>query len=263
VRLHGAGFQQGLTVTFGGMPATVTGVLGSQVTVMTPDHLPGRVDVSVTNPGFEPSTLHAGFTFIPFEITEVRPDAGFPRLRFWVSGNGFMPGARVKIGGVDATDGSSSPTSISAVAPERPLGPADVVVTNPGGRTVTLSGGFIYHASPVITVTPTEVTPGGQLNVSWVVALTSGFDWVGLYRLGADNVNYLSYQYLSGLSGTTTFTAPMEPGRYEFRYLPLDRYEDCARTGVVTVTASSAPMNRAASGSSLRTDKPSMHERAR
>ena len=246
VRLHGAGFQQGLTVTFGGAPATVTGVFGSQVTVMTPDHLPGNVDVIVTNPGHQTSTLPAGFTFIPFEITEVYPDAGFPRLQFWVNGTGFMPGARVKIGGVDATAGTVTSTTLGGVAPEHSLGPADVVVTNPGGRSVTRSGGFTYHPSPVIAVTPTVVPTGGQLNVSWVVSLTSGFDWVGLYRLGADNREYLSYRYLGGLTGTTTFTAPTEPGQYEFRYLPLDRYEDYARTGIVTVTASSAPINGAA-----------------
>ena len=255
VRLYGAGFQQGLTVTFGGAPATVTGVFGSQATVMTPDHLPGNVDVMVTNPGLQTSTLPAGFTFIPFEITDIYPDAGFPGLHFWVNGTGFMPGARVKVGGVDATAGSLTSTTLGGVAPEHPLGQADVVVTNPGGRTVTWSEGFTYHPSPVITVTPTVVLPGGQLNVSWVVSLQSGFDWVGLYRLGADNREYLSYRYIGGLTGTTTFTAPTEAGQYEFRYLPLDRYEDYARTAIVTVTASSAPINGAA-GSSSRADKP-------
>jgi len=256
VRLSGSGFQQGLTVTFGGVPATVTGVLGSQVTVMTPDHLPGKVDVIVTNPGLATSTLPAGFTFIAFEITEISPEAGFPRLRFWVNGTGFMPGARVTIGGVDATDSQVTSTTIVGLAPGHPLGPADVAVTNPGGRRVTLTGGFTYYPDPVISVTPTVVLPGGQLNVSWAVPLTSGFDWVGLYRLGADNTDYLAYRYLSGLTGTTTFIAPTEPGQYEFRYLPLDRYDDCARTGIVTVMALSAPSNRAASGSSTRVDKP-------
>jgi len=66
------------------------------------------------------------------------------------------------------------------------------VVTNAGGRSVTWSGGFTYHPNPVITVTPTVVLPGGQLSVSWVVSLTSGLDWVGLYRLGADKVDYLA-----------------------------------------------------------------------
>lgn len=256
VRLYGSGFHQGLAVTFGGVPATVTGVFGSQATVLTPDHLPGKVDVAVTNPGLETATLPAGFTFIPFEITEITPNAGFPGLRFWVNGTGFMPGARVKIGGVDATAGQLTSTTLVGVAPEHPLGPADLVVTNMAGRSVTLGGGFTYYPSPVITVTPTVVPAGGQLNVSWVVSLTSGFDWVGLYRLGADNVDYLSYKYISGLTGTTTFTAPTEPGQYEFRYLPLDRYEDYARTGIVTVTPSSAPINRAASGSSSRAGKP-------
>lgn len=256
VTLYGAGFQQGLTVTFGGVMGTVIEVLASQVRVTTPDHLPGRVDIVVTNPSSRTSTLTNGFTFIPFEITSIVPNLGFPRLRFHVFGTGFMSGARVTVGGVEATRVWLDTNTMVGEAPDNSLGPADVVVTNPGGRSVTLTGGFTYYSSPVIGVTPTIVQGGGTLTVNWEVSLTSGFDWIGLYRVGASNHSYLSWQYISGYSGMTTFTAPAESGQYEFRYLPLDGYDDYARTGIVTVTASSVPNNRAASIPLSRTDKP-------
>lgn len=62
-----------------------------------------------------------------------------------MNGTGFMPGARVKIGGVDATDGLLASTTLVGVALGHPVGPADVTVTNLGGRSVTLSGRFTYH----------------------------------------------------------------------------------------------------------------------
>jgi hypothetical protein len=235
VTLFGSGFAQGAGVTFGGVPGIVGAISTGQLSVVTPHVTSGTVDVVVTNPGGAPVTLSRGFTFTPFEITEVQPNQGFPGLRFWVTGTGLLPGARVSIGGIDVTQNSVL-NSIVGLAPTHDLGPADVVVTNPGGRTVTLPGGFTYRPSPVISVNATTVPAGGQLVVSWVVPLTSGLDWIGLYRVGADNFSAVSFRYIDGLSGSTTFTAPLEPGSYEFRYLPLDRYDVCARTQTVTVT---------------------------
>jgi hypothetical protein len=43
----------------------------------------------VTNPGGARATLSGGFTFVPFEITRVEPNQGFPRLHFFVLGSGL------------------------------------------------------------------------------------------------------------------------------------------------------------------------------
>jgi hypothetical protein len=118
------------------------------------------------------------------------------------------------------------------------------VVTNPGGQRVMLAGGFLY-LTVSLTVTPGVVTPGGQLQVSWTVPGHFS-DWIGLFIVGTSNFDYLDYQYTNGAtSGTQTWTAPTEPGLYEFRYLTNDGDwenddHDIARSGPVTVAASAA-----------------------
>jgi hypothetical protein len=98
-----------------------------------------------------------------------------------------------------------------------------------------LAGGFLY-ATISLTVTPDVVTPGGQLQVSWLSPAGQFYDWIGLFVVGASNFDYLDYRYTDGApSGTYTWTAPAQPGLYEFRYLPNDDYYDVARSSPVTV----------------------------
>jgi hypothetical protein len=65
-----------------------------------------------------------------------------------VSGSNFQAGATVTIGGAAASATFVSSTMLSTTTPARPVGPADVVVTNPGdGGSATLPGGFVYTAT--------------------------------------------------------------------------------------------------------------------
>ena len=64
VTITGTGFQVGSTVTFGGVAGTVTGGSGStQLSVTTPAHAAGQVDVAVTNPDGQSATAQNGFTY--------------------------------------------------------------------------------------------------------------------------------------------------------------------------------------------------------
>lgn len=64
VTVSGTGFQSGATVTFGSTPATgVQFVAPDQLTATTPAHAAGAVDVTVTNPDGQASTLTGGFTY--------------------------------------------------------------------------------------------------------------------------------------------------------------------------------------------------------
>jgi hypothetical protein len=73
--------------------------------------------------------------------------------------------------------------------------------------------------------------------VSWTTSASeSSLDWVGLFRVGATNFDYVNYEYTSGaVSGTLRFLAPGLAGQYEFRYLPNDGWVDVARSTPVTV----------------------------
>jgi hypothetical protein len=61
--LTGANFVSGATVTFGGAAATSVVVSPSQISVNTPPHKPGSVNIVVTNPGGQSGTLASGFTY--------------------------------------------------------------------------------------------------------------------------------------------------------------------------------------------------------
>ncbi|MBA2503358.1 MAG: hypothetical protein H0V27_10800, partial [Pyrinomonadaceae bacterium] len=88
-----------------------------------------------------------------------------------------------------------------------------------------------------LTASPSTVAPGGTLNVSWAAPPgRAATDWVGLYRVGTGNGDFLWWQYTGGAtSGTFTLSAPSEVGQYEFRYLLDDGYTDVARSQTVTV----------------------------
>jgi hypothetical protein len=63
VTIIGSNIAPGAQVTFGGVAATVTAVTSSSLTIVTPAHATGAVDVTVTNPDATTSTLSSGFTY--------------------------------------------------------------------------------------------------------------------------------------------------------------------------------------------------------
>jgi hypothetical protein len=189
----------------------------------------------------------------PLAVMSVTPNSGSAFTLLTIAGTGFKPGALVSLGGVNATGvATHSDSVLTATAPVHDAGAVDVVVTNPDGQRVTLTGGFSYLSLPPpatdvtasLTVTPTTVPAGGQLRVSWTTQAGRSFlDWIGLFRVGDSNIAYLDYQYTDGAaSGTQTWTAPSQAGLYEFRYLLDDGYEAVARSEAITVqgTASGA-----------------------
>jgi hypothetical protein len=63
VRVTGTGFVAGATVTLDGEPARVTNTSGGFIVAITPAHPVGEVDVTVTNPDGQSSTLPRGFAY--------------------------------------------------------------------------------------------------------------------------------------------------------------------------------------------------------
>ena len=63
VRVMGTGFVAGATVTLDGKPARVTNTTSAFIVAITPAHPVGEVDVSVTNPDGQSSTLARGFAY--------------------------------------------------------------------------------------------------------------------------------------------------------------------------------------------------------
>jgi hypothetical protein len=82
-----------------------------------------------------------------------------------------------------------------------------------------------------------HVARGGQLSVSWTAAIGYVEDSISLSRVGGtpgQGATGWARPTEGATSGNFTFTAPTEPGQYEFRYL-LEDLSVVARSSLVTV----------------------------
>ena len=154
-----------------------------------------------------------------------------------INGTGFLPGATVTIDAIAASVNIVTSTMITAIVPARAAGPADVVVTNPGGSGGVLPAAFTYSFEEPFTVTSSThaVDAGGQMSVSWRAPAARARDWVAVFRVGGTYDDDWWDHTNGATSGTLTVTAPTRPGQYEFRYLLDDGFIDVARSSPVTV----------------------------
>ncbi|MFT7622916.1 MAG: hypothetical protein ACI9WU_002091 [Myxococcota bacterium] len=123
-----------------------------------------------------------------------------------VSGVGFADGATVTFDGAQATEVVVvSIGTIECMTPAGAIGPADVVVTNPGGKSGSYDGGYTYNdkAAPTLdTVSPVSgATDGGT-----VVTITgTGFQAGASVVFGVNEAGGAS---VSNAGQTITCTSP-------------------------------------------------------
>lgn len=154
VTITGTGFVTGTTVNIGGIEATdIVIVNETTITAKTPAHDVGVADVAVTNTNGSGS-LTGAFTYemspIPLTAGSISPASGSSQggIAITITGTGFVEGAKVTIGGVDATDVVVvNDTAITAKTPTHDAGKADVIVTNPDDSSATISQGFEFMSS--------------------------------------------------------------------------------------------------------------------
>jgi hypothetical protein len=193
-----------------------------------------------------------------------------PQPRFTVSGvisevtaTGLAPlgGVRVQMGGGSGTTDGNGYYSVSGLSFTR----STVLVTKDGYKfepnmnDLWIDGGdrqLDFQAVRLatlgtfsLTASPSLVTSGGQLTMSWSApsgqGCNGGGDWIAIFRVGdpditgaANGHSDLWYIHLCGAtSGTSTLNAPSQPGQYEFRYMSGDT--SVARSNPVTVNAAS------------------------
>jgi hypothetical protein len=147
VNMSGSGFQQGLTVLFGGVPGIVGVVTNNSISVTTPAHNGGVVDVTVVNPDGQLSTLADVFTyFSPPTLLSVTPNAGSIAggTTINLAGQNFRAGATVDFDGLVATVVLVTPTNITCTTPAHVEASVNVTVTNPDAQASTLVNVYTY-----------------------------------------------------------------------------------------------------------------------
>jgi endonuclease/exonuclease/phosphatase family metal-dependent hydrolase len=99
-------------------------------------------------------------------------------------------------------------------------------------------------SGPVIATSKDRYEPGEPIDVSWTNAPGNRWDWIGLYRRGADPdvAWYLNWFYTRGeIEGRGTFDDgsegkwPRKPGEYTVYYLIDDGYDEVARVDIEIV----------------------------
>ena len=93
MRVAGAGFLSGATLTLDGVPARVISVTSTVITATTPAHAPGTVDLVVINPDGQRGTLTGGYRFVPVEAFSATASpslvaSGAQLTMTWVAPNG-------------------------------------------------------------------------------------------------------------------------------------------------------------------------------
>ena len=161
----------------------------------------------------------------------------------------------MKFDGVPAPFAASTPIGMAGVLPPHDPGPVDITVTSPYGKSLTIPNALTYVPPPVLIASPETVTVGGSVTLSWVTEVHSSIDYIGLFPERGQEWDLLKSQLVTGNSGSMTFTMPSSPGRYDFRYLPVEGQWGAmaARSNVVTVIPASAPLS--ASGASPKIDR--------
>lgn len=178
VTISGSGFTNATAVTFGGVPGgSFTVQNDSTITVTTPVHAPGAVDVVVDSPYGNSSP--GSFTFTPVTtITGVSPGSGPESggTSVTITGKCFTGATAVTFGGVPATSFTvDSDTQITAIAPAG-TGLVDVTVVGAGTcGTGTAPGAYEYVAAPVIQ----SVTPGEGPTTGGTVVTITGTGFTG------------------------------------------------------------------------------------
>ena len=134
-------------VLFGGVPAQIVDVEETRLTVITPPHLPGAVDVQLTT-STGTDVGQGAYTYLaPPMIVSVMPNEGYVAGGDTVVIAGVaLEDPMVTFGGIEAMLVSSTPEAIVVLSPEYPSATAvDVTVTTLGGTSIAQDA-FTYYA---------------------------------------------------------------------------------------------------------------------
>ena len=172
VTLVGTALTADAHVTFGGVATPVLSASpdGTGLTVNTPAHAPGFVDVTVTTTGGS-STLTHGYRFVAgTTLTAVTPSAG-PSSggeTVTLTGSGFTGDTLVTFGNKPsiAVFANLSGTQLTALLPSHAAGTVDVSVATEGGS-ATLTNRFTYVDAPTLSsISSTAGPTGGGTSVT-------------------------------------------------------------------------------------------------
>ena len=230
------------TVTFNGTNATPSSWSATSIVVPVPaGATTGSVMVTVA--GVASNALPYTVA-VPPSLTNLSPTSGPVGTSVTLSGANFgatKGTSSVTFNGTPATPASWSATSIVVPVPAGATS-GNVVVTVGGMATNGIA--FTVSATPItLTSTPSQVTPGGSVTVTWSgISTPTSTDWIAVVPTGAPDTSYASYQYTTGTSsGSISMTMPTTMGTYDVHLLANNGYVRLAASNPVTVQSAATP----------------------
>ena len=185
ITIIGSGFIQEipggegtLTVTIGGVNAKNVKFSKTKLTMTTPEHEPGEVDVIITNP--DEQQAKGKFTYNHFPtISKVSPSSGNPNLitPLIITGENFIEyisgmknRIQVDVGEIQLVDEDIqflSPNKLRIFAPKsQPGNSARIVVTNPDGQSSQEGEMYTYNPIPKVTnISPKRGPVGTRITI--------------------------------------------------------------------------------------------------
>ena len=195
-------------IRFGAAPALVIDVdaAGHTATVEVPPGAVGPTSVTLDN-ARGTSTLAAAYTYEPFvRVYEVLPNFGpvTGGTAITLSGEGFAPGASVRVGALPASSVNIIDTNtLTAVTPPGSPGLVQVTVSL-AGRSDTLVGGYLYQAPLSLWVVDTP--PGSQAGGTLTTLVGAGFPADARVTFGGHPATHVS------VVSPTVITCKTPPG---------------------------------------------------
>ena len=165
-----------LRVTFDGQDATVLTREATSLTVRSPAHAPGVVDVAVLDGATPVETFTQAFTYLPaLELATASPVSGpvAGGTAVVLTGRGFLDVERVLVGQLNASFVVDSDTQITVTTPAHSAGVVDIDVVRSTLK-ATLSDAFTY-TSP-LEVWGFAPTRGAIAGGTYVSIRGTGFD---------------------------------------------------------------------------------------
>jgi uncharacterized repeat protein (TIGR01451 family) len=170
--ITGVGFTGATSVTFNGVPATITTPGSTTLVVTVPPGVAGPATVLVQTPGGD-DDLPGGFTYhdpptLASVVLAQGPVIGGQTVT--LTGTNFVPGfTTVSFGGSAASNivvGGGN-TTLTCLTPARAAGTVDVVVTTFGLTSATLPASYTFVDAPIIgSVLPLRGPTGGGQTVT-------------------------------------------------------------------------------------------------
>jgi len=161
--ITGSGFNKEITkVKIGEVSLQDKQIFGTAIiTGKTPPSEAGWKNVTVSNGDLIKVVEDSGFLYTAHAptIEKIEPVVGDPKgsTDITITGTGFWDGAIVTIGDRNASDIIVQSALITALTSEGELGPQQVVVTNPDGRSSSQKVIFTYRSPPSIdSISPTS-----------------------------------------------------------------------------------------------------------